>query len=455
MAKVTIQATDVISTSRTDINSNFTELYDNKIETSYLDTDTTLAANSDSKIATQKAVKTYVDASVNPTGRSWNEYAADAGSTDSYAITVSGVSAYVTGQTFKFKANTANTGACTLNVSALGAKTIKKDVTTDLATGDILANQIVKIVYDGTNFQIVSPLPSISPTIQTYTLASRAVTSYGSVTTRFDITNPSGTTFRYTWDSTGTDPNINTTTFAVGKVVSISSSQISYANNGTFIITGSGTNYFEVTNASGVAEVDKIINTNGFVNTTDSVVSQTWTKPTGLKYVVVEVQGAGGAGQTAGANNSGASGSAGGYSKKLISASSLGATETVYVGFGGLYSDTESLESLGGSPSSFGSHLSAQGGGMVDQANNDGGIGGTATGGDLNIQGGDGNNALSGTQDLTPNGADSMLGSGGHGAISGVAGKAGRGYGSGGGGGWNSTASGVGANGIVIVTEYY
>lgn len=65
MAKVTIQATDVISTSRTDINSNFTELYDNKIETSYLDTDTTLAANSDSKIATQKAVKTYVDSGGN------------------------------------------------------------------------------------------------------------------------------------------------------------------------------------------------------------------------------------------------------------------------------------------------------------------------------------------------------------------------------------------------------
>ena len=33
-----------------------------KIPTSYLDTDGTLAANSDSKIATQKAVKTYVDA---------------------------------------------------------------------------------------------------------------------------------------------------------------------------------------------------------------------------------------------------------------------------------------------------------------------------------------------------------------------------------------------------------
>lgn len=61
----TIQGTDVISTSRSTINTNFSNLNADKIETSYLDTDTTLAANSDSKIATQKAVKAYVDAGGN------------------------------------------------------------------------------------------------------------------------------------------------------------------------------------------------------------------------------------------------------------------------------------------------------------------------------------------------------------------------------------------------------
>jgi len=45
------------------INTNFTNLNTDKIETSILDTDTSLAANSDSKIATQKAVKTYIDTS--------------------------------------------------------------------------------------------------------------------------------------------------------------------------------------------------------------------------------------------------------------------------------------------------------------------------------------------------------------------------------------------------------
>jgi hypothetical protein len=48
------------------INTNFSNLNTDKIETSTLDTDTTLAANSDSKIATQKAVKAYVDSGGNP-----------------------------------------------------------------------------------------------------------------------------------------------------------------------------------------------------------------------------------------------------------------------------------------------------------------------------------------------------------------------------------------------------
>lgn len=59
---VTINAGDQISNSRADLNTNFANLNADKIETSYLDTDTTLAANSDARVATQKAVKAYVDA---------------------------------------------------------------------------------------------------------------------------------------------------------------------------------------------------------------------------------------------------------------------------------------------------------------------------------------------------------------------------------------------------------
>lgn len=89
----------------------------------------------------------------------YSDYIADAGSTDAYAITtVPATTAYAAGQEFTFKANTLNTGAATLNVNGLGAKTIKKNGgLNDLDTGDIIANQDVKVIYDGTNMQMVSP----------------------------------------------------------------------------------------------------------------------------------------------------------------------------------------------------------------------------------------------------------------------------------------------------------
>lgn len=76
-------------------------------------------------------------------------YAEDAGASDAYAITLSPApTAYADGQTFKFKANTANTGAASLNVNSLGAKTIKKNNDQDLATGDIEAGSVVQVIYD-------------------------------------------------------------------------------------------------------------------------------------------------------------------------------------------------------------------------------------------------------------------------------------------------------------------
>jgi hypothetical protein len=84
-------------------------------------------------------------------------YAEDAEASDAYAIVLDPVlTAYASGQTFIFKANTANTGASSLNVDGLGAKTLKKLTDQDTATGDIEAGSIVEVTYDGTNFQIIS-----------------------------------------------------------------------------------------------------------------------------------------------------------------------------------------------------------------------------------------------------------------------------------------------------------
>lgn len=61
----TLQGGDLITDSRAVINDNFSALNTDKMETSVLDTDTALTANSDSKIATQKAVKAYADSLLN------------------------------------------------------------------------------------------------------------------------------------------------------------------------------------------------------------------------------------------------------------------------------------------------------------------------------------------------------------------------------------------------------
>lgn len=84
-------------------------------------------------------------------------YAADSGAADAYVVTLSpALDEYITGMPITFKAANANTGASTIDVNELGAKTIKKNGSEDLAVGDILAGQIVTIVYDGTNFQLMA-----------------------------------------------------------------------------------------------------------------------------------------------------------------------------------------------------------------------------------------------------------------------------------------------------------
>lgn len=97
---------------------------------------------------------------VNPTtvrANLYHDYAADAGANDSYTVTVTPApTAYTTGDEYTFKANTVNTGAATLNVNGLGAKSLKMNKDLDPVDGYIKAGADVKVVYDGTNMQIVS-----------------------------------------------------------------------------------------------------------------------------------------------------------------------------------------------------------------------------------------------------------------------------------------------------------
>ena len=382
-------------------------------------------------------------------------YAVDSVGTDSYAITLSPApGGYTDGMMVSFKAGIANTGACTLNVNGLGAKTIKKFGIYDTATGDIEVGQIVKVIYDGTNFQMINPTSS---QLLVRTIYSTAGTSLGSSTTQFDITNTSGTTYRYTYDGTGTDPNFSSVNNPVGSLIQFRCQNFTAANNGLFVVTNSGTNFVEVTNASGVGELNKTIGTGSVQRQTSA--NGTWTKPTNLRYITVEVAGGGGAGGT-GVNNSrtGGGGGAGGYSSKQIPAFSLGSTEKFMVG---------ALLC----PSTFGVTQGIVGYGGTSATGTSPGAGGTASGGDINLTGTGGNGGISiaNVAGGGASGGSNPIGIGGGGgaggldaagsSVAGASGGNGTGYGAGGGGGGVGNGvgggGGTGTTGGIIITEYY
>jgi len=102
---------------------------------------------------------------LNPTNNP--NYVVAAG-TDTYTAALSpAITAYIAGVPYYVQFVNPNTGASTLNLNGLGAIAIKKNVSVALVSGDLVANIIGILIYDGTNFQLVgvatfggAPLPS-------------------------------------------------------------------------------------------------------------------------------------------------------------------------------------------------------------------------------------------------------------------------------------------------------
>ncbi len=224
--------------------------------------------------------------------------------------------------------------------------------------------------------------------------------------------------------------------------------------------------------------------------------NDTWTKPAGLKAILVELKGGGGGGGrfVGGTFGPAAGGGGGGWNKKIILADDLGATENVVVGLGGAGKSANASGDDGG-VSNFGTHLYAYGGGGGTGGIGNGGNGGgqlgindlpfpvSGSGGTTNKNGIEGGGGGGHTTAGSDTGGKSLYGGGGGGAkkdASGIAannwgvsvqsgrgGKAGTAgtngengqFPSGGGGAYGapSTAgsSGAGANGLVRIIEYY
>jgi hypothetical protein len=205
-----------------------------------------------------------------------------------------------------------------------------------------------------------------------------------------------------------------------------------------------------------------------------SVALATYTPPAGVRALLVELWGPGGGGggaqSSAGNLAAGAGGGGGGYASKFYA--TVAASYSVQAGTGGVpgVGVGGGGGGAGGPATTFGGVTANGGGGgngdpaggSTEGVDRTGGVGGVATGGDINMVGSDGGSSIrwSGTVGISGAGAGSAMGGG---AVKGVAGpnpgNDGNLYGGGGSGGLSTTtggsAGGRGANGVIRITEYY
>lgn len=131
-------------------------------------------------------------------------FAADTGSANAYAVApVPALGSYAAGQLVLLKPGNAVTGAATLNVNGLGAKTIKLPDGSDLGANAMVTTGIYLLVYDGTNFIVTNPAQTANFLLARGTaLASAATVDVGAATS--DFVEVSGTTAITSLGSTAT-----------------------------------------------------------------------------------------------------------------------------------------------------------------------------------------------------------------------------------------------------------
>lgn len=375
--------------------------------------------------------------------------------TDTITATVSpALTAYAAGQMFAFVAANTNTGAVTINISSLGAKAITKNGTTTLSAGDITANYLFVIVYDGTQFQVVG----VSATTFTNLTISGVLTLSGAGTQLLSTGTgawqpPAGTTAQRPATPSNGAMRWNSTLLVfeiyngfVWQPVASQSYSVDYlvvagGGGGGFNMGGgggaggllassttllAGTSYTVTVGAGGAGGTSGV----GAVSGSNSV------------FVVTSI---GGGAAGGGTNNNGSSGGSGGGAYGGTNPFTGGAG-TSGQGFAG--GSTSGASGAGGG----GGGASAVGANNVSGALGGGGGAGSAssiTGSSVTYGGGGGGGSQS-----TASSGGSGGGGGGAGGTSGTTGTAGTAN-TGGGGGGGSAASGnggAGGSGVVIIS---
>lgn len=116
----------------------------------------------------------------------FSNYYADSGAANAYAVTITARQSVTlaVGLSVQFLAANANTGASTLNVNGTGAKSILRPDGGPLQAGDIPSNGIVSVMYDGTQYLLLSvSQPALKVATFTYNVATatgtQAITGTG------------------------------------------------------------------------------------------------------------------------------------------------------------------------------------------------------------------------------------------------------------------------------------
>ena len=83
-----------------------------------------------------------------------------ASGTNTYAVTITGVTSYTDGDTYVIKFTNGNDDDSSININGLGAKNLEKQANIRVTGGDIVSGQELIIIYDGTNFQTLGVAPN-------------------------------------------------------------------------------------------------------------------------------------------------------------------------------------------------------------------------------------------------------------------------------------------------------
>jgi hypothetical protein len=116
-------------------------------------------------VASAIALQTAVDAIINNyagTSTGGGILHGTASGTDTYAVSITGVTSYADGDAYLVRFTNGNTTGCTLNINSLGAKTLYRNNDGALIGGDIIAGGEILCVYNSTTdgFQCIGTAPN-------------------------------------------------------------------------------------------------------------------------------------------------------------------------------------------------------------------------------------------------------------------------------------------------------